>query len=551
MQPGGPNAPVAAQLTVSSSASSIPTDGSQTRDHHGVCARREQHPDRERARHFFGLIGRHQRRIGTTGTDGTATATLGTAGDSSASHQSRSRRPAARFPATVTVQGHCRVERLRSPWPWAVALAPISRPACSVSATRKPFSRRQHDDTGGPAAVGRLAVHAIAPQSISVRRAQPRGLATITQSGYHHLGIASVTYVATRCSGADVITASVDGRWLGAIGNWHRHGRGRASSVRSSSCPPTPTNVALRGTGSSGHPETSTVIFRVLDQAGGPRVGTTVNFALNTTVGGISVSPATAQSDAKGNVQTVVQGGTVATPVRVTATVQGVTPVCRRSRASSRSPPVFPTRTASRSPCSVRTSKAGIAMASSCRSPRACRIVSTTLFRRARPLPFRPRVDRSCPSARLDAPVGACSVNWTSSNPRPPARRLLLLIQVISAPVAQRFWRLPSAKSRSPTRTATARSTTARTSRTCPNGSSTKTRTAFATIVRADLRLQQQFGVRPADGDFNGVLCLDTTGRCSANATTGISVDQPDHHVGQHAEHFSALFDRPQAHRCR
>jgi hypothetical protein len=27
----------------------------------------------------------------------------------------------------------------------------------------------------------------------------------------------------------------------------------------------------------------------------------------------------------------------------------------------------------------------------------------------------------------------------------------------------------------------------------------------------------------PADGDFNGVLCLDTSGRCSTNVTTGIS----------------------------
>ena len=61
----------------------------------------------------------------------------------------------------------------------------------------------------------------------------------------------------------------------------------------------TPTNLALRGTGSTGHPEASTVIFRVLDQAGGPRVGTTVNFSLNTTVGGISVQPATAQRNSK------------------------------------------------------------------------------------------------------------------------------------------------------------------------------------------------------------------------------------------------------------
>ena len=37
----------------------------------------------------------------------------------------------------------------------------------------------------------------------------------------------------------------------------------------------------------------------------------------------------------------------------------------------------------------------------------------------------------------------------------------------------------------------------------------------------------------PVDGDFNGVLCLDNTGRCSANTTTGISASNHDRHVGQ------------------
>jgi hypothetical protein len=58
----------------------------------------------------------------------------------------------------------------------------------------------------------------------------------------------------------------------------------------------------------------------VLDTSGGPRAGATVTFSLNTSVGGITIAPASAVTDANGQVQTIVSGGTVATTVRVTAT---------------------------------------------------------------------------------------------------------------------------------------------------------------------------------------------------------------------------------------
>jgi hypothetical protein len=61
------------------------------------------------------------------------------------------------------------------------------------------------------------------------------------------------------------------------------------------------------------------VIFKVLDTSGGPRAGAAVTFSLNTTVGGIALAPISATTDANGQVQTVVSGGTVATTVRVTA----------------------------------------------------------------------------------------------------------------------------------------------------------------------------------------------------------------------------------------
>ena len=85
----------------------------------------------------------------------------------------------------------------------------------------------------------------------------------------------------------------------------------------------TPTNIALKGTGDASRPESSTVVFKVLDASGGPRSGTPVSFVLNSNVGGITLTPAsaTATSDTQGLVQIVVNAGTVATSVKVTASI--------------------------------------------------------------------------------------------------------------------------------------------------------------------------------------------------------------------------------------
>ncbi len=66
--------------------------------------------------------------------------------------------------------------------------------------------------------------------------------------------------------------------------------------------------------------------FAVTDSTGGPVSGATVDFTLNTTIGGIQMTPTTGQSDANGEVQTVVSAGAVATSVRVTATVNPSSP---------------------------------------------------------------------------------------------------------------------------------------------------------------------------------------------------------------------------------
>lgn len=81
----------------------------------------------------------------------------------------------------------------------------------------------------------------------------------------------------------------------------------------------TPESISLKGTGGAGRQETSTVVFKVLDSTGQPLKDETVNFKLSTNIGGLALSTSSATSNASGEAATVIQAGSVATPVTVTA----------------------------------------------------------------------------------------------------------------------------------------------------------------------------------------------------------------------------------------
>jgi hypothetical protein len=155
-----------------------------------------------------------------------------------------------------------------------------------------------------------------------------QGFATIAASGgstagatpdtvITSTGSVTATYTAKGCSGADVITATatVASKSLTATGTV-TVAAASIGSIQFISA--SPVQIGLKGTGLA---ETSTVIFKVVDSTGGPRPGVSVALSLNTTVGGISLSPATATSAADGTVQTVVSSGTQHTSVRVTAKI--------------------------------------------------------------------------------------------------------------------------------------------------------------------------------------------------------------------------------------
>lgn len=80
----------------------------------------------------------------------------------------------------------------------------------------------------------------------------------------------------------------------------------------------TPATIAIRGAGGV---ENSSVIFTVRDTNGNPLAGQVVNFSLNTSVGGVSLTATTATSSSDGTATAILRSGTTATPVRVTASL--------------------------------------------------------------------------------------------------------------------------------------------------------------------------------------------------------------------------------------
>lgn len=258
------------------------------------------------------------------------------------------------------------------------------------------------------------------------------GNATIPATATTSTGQVSVTYSAKGCAGNDTITAttSVGSQNLSATGtvNVAQAAIGSIAYVSA-----TPTNIALKGTGDATRPEVSTVIFRVLDVSGGPRAGATVSFALNTTVGGITLTSATATSDASGNVQAIVNAGTIATPVRVTATVSGTTPISTQSSQLSISTGI-PTA-------------GSFSLAAACFNIEGLNYDGTTTTLTARladrfsnPAPNGTAVSfqseggsvlSQCLTTTTSSEGGLCSVDIRSSNPRPADGRLTVLATAI------------------------------------------------------------------------------------------------------------------------
>lgn len=238
------------------------------------------------------------------------------------------------------------------------------------------------------------------------------GKATIMSPVRSSNGSASSTYTATGGVGTDTITISVGSvkvtKTVNVLG-------AAASSISFVSA--TPKNIALKGSGGVGSSESSVVVFKVVDTNGQPKSGQTVDFTLNTSVGGLSLLSTSGSTAADGTVSTVVNSGVVATPVRVTAVLRGSSPLI----ATQSDLLVISTGVPAQD---------GFSIAASNRNPEAWNTDGVAVSMTARlsdhfhnPVPDGTAVYFTTSGGSIQPSCttvnGTCSVNWISQAPRP------------------------------------------------------------------------------------------------------------------------------------
>ncbi|MCU7841261.1 MAG: hypothetical protein KZQ94_18005 [Candidatus Thiodiazotropha sp. (ex Troendleina suluensis)] len=240
------------------------------------------------------------------------------------------------------------------------------------------------------------------------------GLATMETPIEATGGVATTTYLATGCSGADTIraTATVNSNTTTATGTISIQAAEIGSLEFVSAVPEL---IGLRGVGLT---EVSRVSFRVLDQNGNPVTRQRVNFALSTDVGGANIPAGaeTAVSDVNGLVGTDVKSGTIPTAVRVTASLDANPLIASQSDGLVISTGV--------------SDQNSMSLATEILNPESWRTdgVEVQLTVHAadhfnNPVPDGASVYFTTEGGQIQSQCqivdGRCSVTWTSSNPRP------------------------------------------------------------------------------------------------------------------------------------
>jgi hypothetical protein len=249
------------------------------------------------------------------------------------------------------------------------------------------------------------------------------GLATLDSPIATEGGIAISSYQAQGCSGTDTITAvtTVNEVTLTATGSLTVQPAILGSLLFVSADPP---SIGIKGVGLA---EVSTLTFKVLDTNGNAVANQLVNFELNTEVGGITLSSDSATSDVDGLVRVDVSSGTVSTVVRVTATLASNTMIKTQSDGL-----VISTGIADQNSMSVSAEVL---------NPEAWRIDGVTVPINVyiadhfnNPVPDGTAVSFTTEGGQIVASCtiqnGGCSVNWTSSNPRPIDGRVTILVHL-------------------------------------------------------------------------------------------------------------------------
>lgn len=247
-----------------------------------------------------------------------------------------------------------------------------------------------------------------------------QGLATIDSPVTAAAGTAIANYTAKGCSGSDTIVAAatVASNAVSATAAVTVQAPVPVAIQYVSS---TPAEIGLKGYGLA---EASVVKFQVTDSSGAPVAGQVVDFSLDSTTGGVSLTATSATSDNNGYASVTVNSGTVATTVRVTAALAS-----------------YPTITTQSYPLVISTGIAdqdSFSLAADKLNPEAWSVDGATVTLTVHaadhfnnPVPDGSAVYFTAEGGQVQSQCtttnGACSVTWTSANPRPADGRVTVL----------------------------------------------------------------------------------------------------------------------------
>ncbi len=262
----------------------------------------------------------------------------------------------------------------------------------------------------------------------------------------------------------------------------------------------TPSDIGIRGFGLT---ESSAVQFKVLDTQGNPAAGQDVTFALNTTIGGITIAPDTATSDANGFVTTFVTSGTVSTSVRVTASLMSNPAINTQSDSL-----VISTGIADQDSFSLSASVANPEAWNYDNEQVTLLILAADHFNN--PVPDGTAIFFTSEGGQVDSScqtvTGQCSVTWRSSDPRPADGRVTILATAIGE---ESFTDLNGNNVLDDTDNYSDR----------PEAFRDDNENGVHDVGTEEFRDFNTNNVRdPADGEFNGALCnaANVTNVCSA-----------------------------------
>ncbi|WP_198782146.1 Ig-like domain-containing protein [Shewanella putrefaciens] len=192
-----------------------------------------------------------------------------------------------------------------------------------------------------------------------------------------------------------------------------------------------PTQIRIKGAGGTGSSESSLVSFKVTSANGQPAAQQEVSFTLDTVVGGLSFANGTAKAQSLTNSQGIasvrVLSGTVPTPVRVVA-----------SAIDTDTNEVITSQSEQLTVNTGLPQQLGFSLATSNANPEAGNIDGEKVTVTARlsdsfgnPAPNDTTVNFTSEGGQIEPSCltqnGACSVTWTSSDPRPQDHRITVL----------------------------------------------------------------------------------------------------------------------------